>query len=594
MDVWVLNYAIMSGLASALSAAGFHLIFERARFVNLAHGSTVFLGGWLTVILTEHFAGWEAGAFDWALAAVAVAVGLGAAAWIFDRVVLHRARGKANVLVTLATLAVVAIVSRAAGAAIPDEAGGWVQATFDMGSQEGAVRTMFLFLLAGLTVAAWWIARQRVSIEDNTPATRATDTALGTVFAALAGAAIAGNGGIVTEVWFDELAIAVIAVLFAGRFGITAVMGTGAVVALSAVFVSGHFDWESYRNVLSPFAIGAVVLACLWKREATQSQTMLPEPPGRRALALLGLAGAIGLAAVLMFEPSTFFAGDATGMIGYMVGETVRISILALAAACLLAVLRAEGSVPFLLVAIHVLAVFGAARLQISLGAAPLLAALMVLGAGAGLMMGWISARLGSGATTLAGLALLLAAWPLTGVIDDTSFAEFSDSTLKVLQVVAILAATLGIAILWYVPRFAGRVTPQTALWTVAGGLAALAGGLDGLLTAWSIPDLAWGFGLLSLMVEGGVQSWLGPVVGSVFHASNQWALAGRPELEWVAIFGSGALAVLFTAFFPFGLSGRIERAIGFAGLERASSTTEAFGDTVGAEVELDEPDLDI
>jgi len=591
----------LNGLASASSlflvAAGLSIIFGVTRVVNFAHGSLYMLGAYFAVTVAK-----LAGLGFWP-ALVLAPVGVALAGAAIELGILRRIYGSTELFPLLATFGVVLIVHDLVpliwGPAdiVGPRAPGLEGAVIILGGRFPAY-DLFLIALGPAVLAGLWLAFHRTrwgvlirAATDN----RVMVGALGVNTAALytgvfmLGAALAGLGGALQlprEPVNHGMDLAVIVeafvVVVVGGMGSVA----GAFLAAIVIKVASAFGIALIpeSSLVLMFAIMALVLivrpqGLLGRREDVgehghRHAASAILPPGRGALAAAGLALAALAAAPAVLETHDLMV-------------LAEILIFMLFAASLHLIMGPGGMVSFGHAAYFGLGAYGVALAMDHLGTPMELGLLAGLGAAAagGLLVGWFSVRLSGvylAMLTLAFAQILFAAatqWiALTGGDDGIlGLARPGWATGPVaFYYVAAAACTAGILALLFAALApfglalrAVRDAPHRAAasgidggrqqwfaFAAAGLFAGLAGGLYAALKTQVFPDVLsvdTSVDALAMVLLGGLETLVGPVVGAGVFQTLRIALTGAVDL-WQMVLG--VLIVAMVLAFPQGLVG--------------------------------------
>jgi branched-chain amino acid transport system permease protein len=608
---------LLNGLAGASSlfmvAAGLSLIFGVTRVVNFAHGSFFMLGVYIAYTLVERFGAvigfWPA----LGLAAVAVGV-LGA---VVEVLLLRRIYRAPELFQLLATFALVLVLKDATlwlwgpedllGPRAPGLGG-----SVDILGRRFPSYDLFLIVVGPVVLGLLWLLLTRTrwgtlvraatqdremvgALGVNQALLFTSVFALGALLAGLGGAlqlprepaalhldlhtigdafvvVVVGGMGSIPGAFVAALLIAEIKALC---FGI----GTVHVAALGIDF---NF---SKLTLVAEFLVMAAVL--VWRPWGLLGKAQAPTRNAGDAEAPLRAAGrplVVLAALVLTVLVALPLLGDAQS---YRVVLAIDLLTAALFAASLHFIMGPAGMHSFGHAAYFGLGAYAAALLMLKAGLpmpAALLAAPLVAGAGA-VLFGWFCVRLSGVYLAMLTLAFAQIVWSITFQWDDFTggsngltgvwpsewladkrayyYLTLAGVTAGVLWLRRVLFSPFGYALR------AGRDSPvradaigihlQRVQW-VGFVVAALMAGLAGALFAFSkgsiSPDsMAVGKSVdgLVMVLLGGVQTLVGPVVGAVSFTWLQDSVA-RSTDYWRALLG-GIILLLVLAF-PQGIAG--------------------------------------
>jgi len=611
---------LLNGLASAstlfLLASGLSLIFGVSRIINFAHGSLYMLGIYLAYSIITAFG--QGGGSFWAgivVAAVAVAV-LGV---VIEVVILRRIYHVPELFQLLATFALTLVIRDAALYAwgpeeIPGPRAPGLTGAIDILGQKFPVYSLVMIAAGPLVFAALWLLltrtrwgilvraatqdREMVAALGVNQAWLFTSVfALGAFLAGLAGALQVHNEAAALTLdltaGIDAFVVVVVgglgsvpgaylaALIIAEARALCTSIGT--VEILSTTFSLGKF------TLVIDFLIMAVVLVLrpwglLGRPEATARGTHTVERPIRPATARqrkLTWVAVVLLALVPLLTPVLPY----TPVLG------IELLIAALFATSLHFILGPGGMVSFGHAAYFGLAAYGAglAATKFGLPMAPAMLAGVLVAVASAVVFGWFSVRLSGVYMAMLTLAFAQLVWSIVYQWDD--FTGGSNGVLgiwppewlgdsAVYYYFALVIALAGLYLLrrvlfagfGYAMR-AGRdstlrsdaigIDVKAVQW-VAFVVAGLFCGVAGVLFAFSkgsiSPD-AMGMtrsldGLVMILL-GGVQTLLGPIVGSVVFTALQDTLA-RESRYWGAMLGVAILVLV--QLLPQGLVGSLFR----------------------------------
>lgn len=588
-----LLYDLANAAALVLGAVGFRLILSTTGVLNFAHGWCVVLGAALTVTFADSFDPPDeligpAGA----VAAVACAVlAMAVFGALFELTGLRLGGRQPAALQSLATLAFVAVIPEAIAAAgfwrdwdgdrfLPDPTLGVLA---DAGVAVLAVGVVVV-VAAAVGLARW--------IERASPVglVRTAAVATGTALAGLAGAVLltVPQDGTLNEVEAGYgLVFAALIALFAAGGTVWRVTG----VALGVSVLWSLAAWQDFADDSEVWTTGLLVALAVaaigWlalRGPRPQVFNVALGVPRPRFVAALALAALIG-GAVAIYVGDDYFSYSA-GF--WLPGEAARIASFALAAAALHYLFKTTGALAFSHVFVFGASGLAASALVVALGVPLLLAAPLVLAAAlaAGLGLGWLFRRLETAEVALIGVVLT---WLLLPFAEGDGFEiGLPETWWAVMPVAVTLIAAALIAVLWFRPeRWLPALPPATAAVTIAAGVMSAAG----ILFACSASngqaehgEVAIGFEMLGALAEGGVRSWLGPVIGAVVQVTNGWAVLANPGLGLASALGNGLLILLFTLMIPHGLAGKIERLAG----DDSLGTSFPTDDEVDVDLDVD------
>ena len=606
---------LLNGLAGASSlfmvAAGLSLIFGVTRIVNFAHGSFFMLGVYIAYSLVDKL-GASLGFWP-ALVLAALAVGvLGA---LVEVLLLRRIYRAPELFQLLATFALVLVLKDAAlwlwgpedllGPRAPGLGG-----AVDILGRRFPTYDLLLIVIGPLVLGALWLLLTRTrwgTLVRAATQDREMVGALGvnqawlftSVFAL--GAMLAGLGGALqlprepASLNLDLLTIgdAFVVVVVGGMGSIPGAfvaalliaeikalcVGLGTVQALGIAF---NF---SKLTLVAEFLVMAVVLVwrpwgLMGRPQAASRNSAAVEPPLRPAGRALLLAAAVLLAGLVWLPV-------ATASSPYITVLAIDLLTAALFAASLHFIMGPAGMHSFGHAAYFGLGAYAAALLMQRAGwpmEGALLAAPLVAGLAA-VVFGWFCVRLSGVYLAMLTLAFAQIVWSITFQWDD--FTGGSNGLTGVwpapwladksayygLTLAAVVAAVLGLRRLLFSPfglaMRASRDSPlradaiginvQTIQWA-AFVVAAVAAGLAGSLYAFSkgsiSPDslgVAKSVDGLVMVLLGGVQTLVGPVVGAVTFTWLQDTVA-RSTDYWRALLGG--IVLLLVLAFPQGIAG--------------------------------------
>ncbi len=615
MTLSALLVQLLNGLAGASSlfmvAAGLSLIFGVTRIVNFAHGSFYMLGVYVAYSLVDKL-GASLGFWP-ALGLAALAVGaLGAAVEVL---LLRRIYRAPELFQLLATFALVLVLKDAAlwlwgpedllGPRAPGLGG-----AIDILGRRFPTYDLLLIVVGPAVLGALWLLLTRTrwgTLVRAATQDREMVGALGvnqawlftSVFAL--GAMLAGLGGALqlprepASLNLDLLTIgdAFVVVVVGGMGSIPGAYVAALLIAeIKALCVGiGTVHWWgvdfsfSKLTLVAEFLVMAVVLVwrpwgLLGRPQAATRNTAAVEPPLRPASRALLIAAAVLLVALGLL-PALTASNPYTTVLA------IDLLTAALFAASLHFIMGPAGMHSFGHAAYFGLGAYAAALLMLKAGwpmEAALLASPLAAAFGA-LVFGWFCVRLSGVYLAMLTLAFaqivwsvtfqwdeftggsngLTGVWPADWLADKTAYYWLTLALVAggVLALRRVLFSPFGLAMR------AGRDSPlradaigipvQRVQW-MAFVLAGLAAGLAGGLYAFSkgsiSPD-SMGVGKsvdgLVMVLLGGVQTLVGPVVGAVSFTWLQDTVA-RSTDYWRALLG--AIVLLLVLAFPQGIAG--------------------------------------
>lgn len=604
MDFLVIQF--LTGLAGAASlflvASGLSIIFGVTRIVNFAHGAFYMAGAYVAYSLTERLGG-AFGFWGGLVAAALIVAALGA---LIEIVLLRRIYQAPELFQLLATFGVtlvfqdLSVMIWGPEDLVGRRAPGFRGAVEIMGQQVPSY-DLFLIGLGPAVLGLLWLLfhRTRFGILVRA-ATQDRDMvaalgvnqkwlftavfALGIFLAALGGALQLPRGG-ANHLMDLQIIVEVFVVVVIGGLGSV----SGAFVAALLVSELNAFGILVLPKVslVLVFAVMAVVLVVrpfgLFGR---------PEGPARPSVAILarpwaplspaeraGIAVLVAVAAALPLA-----AGS------YLLTVTAELLIFALFAASLQFIMSTGGLVSFGHAAYFGLGAYGAALATKALGW-PMPAAL-VAGGGFGLLgaafVGWFCVRLSGVYFAMLTLAFAQIAWSIAfqwtavtggdngilgiwppgwaanprafywltlaiavGGIAATRILTFSPFGygLRALRDSTLRAEAIGI----------GRRRAQWAAFTLAGGLAALAGALFAFLKGSVFPDnlgIPLSVDGLVMVLLGGVETVSGAVVGALVLRALTVLLMSYTDASKLVL---GLLIVVLVVAFPRGIVGSLD-----------------------------------
>ena len=615
MDFSGLVVQLLNGLAAASSlfmvAAGLSLIFGVTRIVNFAHGSFFMLGLFVAYTLVEQFAD-SIGFWPALLAAALVIAALGA---VVEFTLLRRIYRAPELFQLLATFALVLVLKDAAlwlwgpEDLLGPRAPGLEGAVMVLG-RRFPTYDLLLIVVGPLVLGALWLLLTRTrwgTLVRAATQDREMVGALGvnqavlftTVFAL--GAGLAGLGGAL-QLPREPAALHLDLAIIGDAFVVVVVGGMGSIpgayvaalliaeikalcVGLGRVELWGMAFNFSKLTLVAEFLVMAAVL--VWRPWGLMGRAQAPtrnvgdaEAPLRAAGKPLLVAAALVLTALVAMP----MLGDADS---YRVVLAIDLLTAALFAASLHFIMGPAGMHSFGHAAYFGLGAYAAALLMLKAGL-PMLAALLLsplVAAVGAFVFGWFCVRLSGVYLAMLTLAFAQIVWSITFQWDDFTGgsngltgvwpAEFLTDkrayfylTLALVTGGVLMLRRMLFSPFGYALR-AGRdsVTRADAIgmnvqrlqWVafiVAGFFAGLAGALyafskgsispDGMHVGKSVDGLV-------MVLLGGVQTLVGPVVGAVSFTWLQDTVA-RATDYWRALLGG--IILLLVLVFPQGIAG--------------------------------------
>ena len=606
---------LLNGLAGASSlflvAAGLSLIFGVTRIVNFAHGSFFMLGVYVAYTLVEQF-GSGIGFFP---ALVLAALAVGAFGALVEVVLLRRIYRAPELFQLLATFALVLVIKDAAlwlwgaedllGPRAPALSG-----SVEILGRRFPTYDLLLIVIGPLVLGALWLLLTRTrwgTLVRAATQDREMVGALGvnqawlftSVFAL--GAMLAGLGGAL-QLPREPASLNLDLLTIGDAFVVVVVGGMGSIpgayvaalliaeikalcVGIGTVQAFGIDFNFSKLTLVAEFLVMAVVLVwrpwgLMGRAQAASRNTAAVEPPLRPAGRPLLLAAAVLLAGLVLLPVATTDNP-------YITVLAIDLLTAALFAASLHFIMGPAGMHSFGHAAYFGLGAYAAALLMQRAGwpmEGALLAAPLVAGLGA-VVFGWFCVRLSGVYLAMLTLAFAQIVWSITFQWDDFTggsngltgvwpSAWLTDKTAYYgLTLAAVVAGVLGLRRVLFSPfGLAMRASRDSPLRADAIGIdvqriqwaafvvAAVAAGLAGSLYAFSkgsiSPDsMAVGKSVdgLVMVLLGGVQTLVGPVVGAVTFTWLQDTVA-RSTDYWRALLGG--IVLLLVLAFPQGIAG--------------------------------------
>lgn len=607
----------LNGLASAsllfLVALGLTLIFGVTRVVNFAHGSFFMVGAYLAVTFYDRLGGGVLGFWGGAILASAVVGVLGA---VIEIVILRRIYRAPELLQLITTFGVVLVLKDAVlylwgpEDILGPRAPGLTGAVSILGKPFPEYDLLLLALGPLLGLGVWlllkrtdWGTRVRAATEDrDMAAALGINQALMFTGVFVLGSMLAGLAGALAlprEPANHAMDLTIIADVFV----VTVVGGLGSLPGayVAAVIISVVKAWciglgdtavfgvtfsFSKLTLVAEFIVMAVVLVIRpWglfgtpqapQRISAASILPLPLPDLRRAwpLAIVAL--------VLIAMP---LVADR-----YTVVLATDIIIFALFAASLGLIMGAGGMASF-----GHAAYFGAGAYAAAVAAkvgAPFLVAVPVgvaFASGLAVVFGWFCVRLSGVSLAMLTLAFAQITWAIAyqwdsvtggsnGLIGIWPPAILASKTVYYFTTLILAGVAIGLvwrtvhAPLGYLLRAArdSRVRAEAVgvdvrliQWraiVAAGAAAGLAGALHVFSKGSLSPDslaIPRSVDALAMVLIGGVQTLVGPVVGAVvFVMLQDWIVRATPY--WHAVLG--ATLILITVLFPQGIVGTLRQ----------------------------------
>jgi branched-chain amino acid transport system permease protein len=606
---------LLNGLAGASSlflvAAGLSLIFGVTRIVNFAHGSFFMLGVYIAYTLVEQL-GSGIGFFP---ALVLAALAVGAFGALVEVVLLRRIYRAPELFQLLATFALVLVIKDAAlwlwgaedllGPRAPGLSG-----SIDILGRRFPTYDLLLIVIGPLVLGALWLLLTRTrwgTLVRAATQDREMVGALGvnqawlftSVFAL--GAMLAGLGGAL-QLPREPASLNLDLLTIGDAFVVVVVGGMGSIpgayvaalliaeikalcVGIGTVQAFGIDFNFSKLTLVAEFLVMALVLVwrpwgLMGRAQAASRNTAAVEPPLRPAGRPLLLAAAVLLAALVVLPA-------ATASSPYITVLAIDLLTAALFAASLHFIMGPAGMHSFGHAAYFGLGAYAAALLMQRAGwpmEGALLGAPLVAGLGA-VVFGWFCVRLSGVYLAMLTLAFAQIVWSITFQWDDFTGGSngltgvwpapwLTDKTAYYgLTLAAVVAGVLGLRRVLFSPfGLAMRASRDSPLRADAIGInvqriqwaafvvAAVAAGLAGSLYAFSkgsiSPD-SLGVGKsvdgLVMVLLGGVQTLVGPVVGAVTFTWLQDTVA-RSTDYWRALLGG--IVLLLVLAFPQGIAG--------------------------------------
>ncbi|MBB3212709.1 branched-chain amino acid transport system permease protein [Herbaspirillum sp. Sphag1AN] len=611
---------LMNGLAEAstlfLVAAGLSLIFGVTRIVNFAHGSFHMLGIYLAYTLVAHLGGGPWGFWGAiGLAALTVAV-LGA---VVEVLILRRLYGAPELLQLLATFALVLVIKDASlwlwgaedlfGPRAPGLAGAVMIAGQRLGQYDLlliVIGPLILALMSLLLNRTRWGTLIRAATQDremlaalgvNQAWLFTSVFALGCLLAGLGGALQSPRVPATLSLDLDTIGNAFVVVVVGGMGSLNGaflaallIAGVKALcVALGTVTLGDTTIVFSKLTLVVEFLVMAIVL--VWrpwglcgKPQSTQRSRVDLDPP-LHAASRWQCHGGVLLLLLLIAAPLL------SPQFPYLTVLLVEILIAILFAVSLHFIMGPGGMHSFGHAAYFGAGAYAAALLLIRLHQPMLVALAMgpLFGALAALLFGWFCVRLSGVYLAMLTLAFAQITWAVVFQWDDVTggsngligiwpddwaaspvvfyYLALGMSVAGVLLLRRVVFAPFGLAL--RATRDAamraetigidGRRT-QWLAFILAGAVCGLAGALFAFSKGSISPDavsIGRSVDGLVMVMLGGVQSLLGPVVGAALFTWLQDLIARETDY-WRALLGLTILALVM--LFPDGLAGGFTR----------------------------------
>ena len=614
MNLSGLVVQLLNGLSGASSlflvSAGLSLIFGVTRIVNFAHGSFYMVGIYVAYALVERL-NWLG--FWLAVPSAALVVGL--LGVVVEMTVLRRIYRAPELFQLLATFALVLVIKDAMLWLFgPEELLGprapGMKGAVDILGRNFPSYDLFLIGVGPIVLGLLWLlftrtrwgtlVRAATQDREMVGALGVNQVWLFTAVFAL-GAALAGLGGALQlprepanlEMDLNIIGSAFVVVVVGGMGSIPGAFVAALLVSeikavciwLGLVHVLGFDISFSKLTLVAEFAVMAVVLVVrpwglMGKPQAAprvMGEAELPIRPADKT----GLAVAAFVVLALVSLPAVS-SGDA-----YAVVLAIDLLVASLFAASLHFIMGPAGMHSFGHAAYFGLGAYGAALAVRKLGL-PMEAALLVgplVGAVGALVVGWFCVRLSGVYLAMLTLAFAQIVW--AGVYQWDAFTGGSNGLTGVWpapwlagkQAYYYLTLAVVLLALWALRRIlfspfgyamrAGRDSllradaigidvrrQQWAAFAVAGGFAGVAGALFAFSKG-SISPETLGVGKsvdgLVMVLLGGIQTLIGPVVGAVSYTWLQDVMA-RSTDYWHALLG--AVILILVLLFPQGIAG--------------------------------------
>ncbi|MFO1188451.1 MAG: ABC transporter permease [Alphaproteobacteria bacterium] len=612
MDAGFLAVQALNGLATASSlflvASGLSIVFGISRIVNFAHGSLYMLGAYLAWSLVQALGGRLGLNLGFWGAMLLAAGAVGAIGLLMETLVLRRLYQAPEMLQLLATFGIVLIIEDAVlwiwgpedllGPRAPGLAGtvmilGRAVPEFDLFLIAlGPLVLMGLWALFRTT--RWGVLVRAATLDREMASALGVNVPLLFTGVFVLGAALAGLGGALQlprEAVHHGLGLGIIAEVFV----VVVIGGMGSILGayLAAILIGelhafGIVVFPGITVVLVFLIMAAVLSVRPWGLLGRPETTVRPGSLAQ-ALPLAPWSRQGRIAAVIVFIAllaAPFILGS------YHLGVLTEILIFALFAASLQFIMGVGGLVSFGHAAYFGLGAYGAALLvarfawpmEIALLLAPSLA---VAGA---IVYGWFCVRLAGVYLAMLTLAVaqmtyafvfqsygitggdngILGVWPAgwasspavfyglaLGVVAlalaalrAVVFAPFG-YTLRAGRDSALRAAALGINVRHH----------QWLAFALAGGFAGVAGALYAFFKGSVFPtvvSIPLSVDALAMVLLGGLQTLVGPVLGAGVYQAVQLLVSGYTE-HWR--FALGVLIVVLVILAPEGVAGTAIRA---------------------------------
>jgi branched-chain amino acid transport system permease protein len=618
MSISALLVQLLNGLAGAstlfLLAAGLSLIFGVTRIVNFAHGSLFMLGSYIAYSLTEKIGGTSGGFWGAViLAAIAVAI-IGA---LTEVLLLRRIYHAPELFQLLATFALTLIVQDVVlqvwgsedlvGPRAPGLRGALIVfgrsiPTYDIALIIiGPLMLGLLWLL--LTRTRWGILIRAATQDRDMVAALGVNQAILFTSVFSLGAGLAGLGGALNlarepaNLGQDLTAIgdAFVVVVVGGMGSIPGAFLAALLIAeIKAICIAlGQVSFFGMTisfpqfTLVAEFVVMAIVLVLrpwglLGKPQAnvrSAGQIEAPIAPADRPQQLIGAAVLAGLLVLPLVS----------GQESYAVVLAIDVLVGVLFAVSLHFIMGPGGMHSFGHAAYFGLGAYGAGLLFKNLGLSmelALVAAPIVGGLGA-LIFGWFCVRLSGVYLAMLTLAFAQIVWSIVyqwdtltggsnGIIGVWPASWLSSKTAYLYLTLALcVAGVLIVRRILFAPfGYAMRAVRDSTLradaigvdamrvqWTafvIAGAICGVAGGLFAFSKGSISPDtISIGRSVdgLVMVLLGGIDALVGPIVGSVTFLTLQDSIARQTEY-WRALLG--IVILLIVLLFPRGIAGTI------------------------------------
>ena len=609
MSFFVVQF--LTGLASAASlflvASGLSIIFGVTRIVNFAHGAFYMLGAYLAYTLTERFAG----AFGFWGAIVAAALIVAALGAIVEMLLLRRIYHAPELFQLLATFGLTLVIEDLAiiiwgpEDLVGRRAPGFRQSVEILG-QSVPSYDLFLLVLGPLVLGLLWflfhrtrfgiLVRAATQDRDMVAALGVNQSwlftgvfALGIFLAALGGALQIPRGG-ANHLMDLQIIVEVFVVVVIGGLGSV----TGAFVAALIVAELNAFGILILPQIslILVFVVMAAVLVVrpfglFGRQEGPSRPTTSVALRPWRPLTSAGRLTLLAVVAVAACLP--LVAGN------YTLSIAAEILIFALFAASLQFPMSVGGLASFGHAAYFGLGAYGVALAvkALGVGMGPALGFGVLAGLAGALVFGWFCVRLSGVYFAMLTLAFAQIAWSvafqwtgvtggdngLLGIWPSGWGARPAGFYWIVLALVAAGIAALRVLVFspfGYALRGVRdsdlraeaigirRRGVQWSAFVIAGGFAALAGGLFVYLKGSVFPDslgIPLSVDALVMVLLGGVGTVSGAVVGAVVYRALTVVLMSQTDYSKLVL---GLIVVTLVVAFPSGIVGSLERLRGW------------------------------